>query len=435
MHHRSFLRAYTAMTAAAALALAVSACAPQTATEEPLSLSEQDQNLMRVAASARSAGNLDSAAELYAQFIERNRGSVAGHLELASVQRQKGNRAGAVETLRAAQKIQPDNAEVLAALGMALVSDNHPKEAIAVFDQALSRPGLAENAKLLALNGQGVALDRMGEHAEAQEAYAKVLAADPENIAARNNQGLSQILAGDYAAAAKTLEPLAALPEASSTLRQNLALAYGLMGDKSRAMELGLKDLPSEQAQQNLRFYDYYRSHKLTAAAQAVPVIPVKETPVKAAPASSVAEQSVPVKAAEAPAPEAPKPEEQAKSPGPESRNAPEGLTEEEQQAKAPAADAPADVPAIDDEMLSASETEMPSQPAEIAAAAEKTEPAENADALVPAAGEALPAATDAGGETDTLFRDALLGSAPNPTPEKRAGEPAFLHDTSRPKH
>lgn len=278
------------LIAYALLPLLLAACdsLPPVESRHGGGLSEKEQNLFSIAASTRAAGNLDGAAELYRQMAVGSTGSVVAHLELASIYRQQKKPEMAVEVLRSGQALQPQDEKLLTALGAALIAAGQPKEALSVFDEAL-----AANAQSAgALNGRGAALDALGEHAQAQTSYRKALRADGGNVAVLNNLALSLILTDHYDDAIAILEKLNTGETASPTLRQNLALAYGLKGNRKKAMELGLKDLSTEEAAENLKFYDYYQQLKKTGepAQQAVPVAPVslRHAKAKAAPVVAV---------------------------------------------------------------------------------------------------------------------------------------------------
>lgn len=102
------------------LPLLVAACggAPDSA-DKSKELSSQEQRTLVMADNLRQSGNLDGAAEMYRELAANSHGSVAGHLGLASILRQEHKPEEAVAVLRAAQKLQPDNAQVLLPLGSA----------------------------------------------------------------------------------------------------------------------------------------------------------------------------------------------------------------------------------------------------------------------------------------------------------------------------
>jgi Flp pilus assembly protein TadD len=83
-----------------------------------------------------------------------------------------------------------------------------------------SRP---DDAVLLA--NLGVALDLQDRHVEAQTAYRQSLRVAPNSTATKTNLGLSLALSGDRAGAQRVLAPLAADPSAAQVVRDNLAVA------------------------------------------------------------------------------------------------------------------------------------------------------------------------------------------------------------------
>lgn len=231
----------------------------------------------RLAAKAKSEGDFSGAAEFYRQMAGHSKGAVTAHLELAHIYTRQGQPQKAVGYLREGLKLQPQHPELLTELGFALIRSQKPQDALTALEQAIAAKPSAS-----ALNGKGVALDMQGQHTQAQAAYHQGLALAPEDAAIGNNLALSLILSDKYDEAIALLEPLTARPEARSTERQNLALAYGLKGDKERAIALGLKDLPQEQVQENVKFYELYQQNRSAAplSVAAVPVEPVEAKPV-----------------------------------------------------------------------------------------------------------------------------------------------------------
>lgn len=264
------------------LAALLAACQPPFSDISREDTGEKEHGLLQIAAGARSAGNLEGAAELYRRAAAESKHSVTAHLELASLYRQQRKPELAVEILREAQKRQPKNVRVLSALGGGLIAAGRPEEALPLFDEALTQ----DTHDIGALNGRGVALDNMDRHEDAQKSYRRALIAEPESSVVLNNLALSLILSDDYAEAAGILEKLVARPDALPTMRQNLALAYGLQGNHVKAMELGLKDLPPEEAQENLKFYEYYAGLRQAGVPshRAVPVAPVELRPAASPP-------------------------------------------------------------------------------------------------------------------------------------------------------
>lgn len=192
--------------------------------------------------------------------------------------RRSGNPQQAVAMLRDALAQHPDDAALLTQLGYALIETGKPeasKEAVTVFDKVIAlQPGNAS-----AYTGKAVAFDHTGNHLAAQDLYEQALRLEPGSVSIRNNLGMSLILNGQYDRAITLFEALRQDAESNKTVQQNLALAYGLKGDPGKAMSLNLKDLPEEQAKENLQFYDTYASRMRKQAPDSSMQIGFTETP------------------------------------------------------------------------------------------------------------------------------------------------------------
>ncbi len=231
------------------------ACAQQNLEEGKLgSVADADRyaSLIRLAQTTQATGNDAAAAELYRQAAILSGTDVEAQLALAAIYRKEKNPTAAESVLRDALKRKPGDARVLAELGMALAAGGKSAEAVTAFDEAIK----ADPRQASAYNGKGVVLDTEGKHSQAQAAYRQGLAFAPDSAATKNNLALSLILTGDTAEAIQLLEPLVSTQAATATMRQNLALAYGLEGNDAKAMEWSLRDLPPEQARENLKFYE-----------------------------------------------------------------------------------------------------------------------------------------------------------------------------------
>jgi len=269
----------------AALLVAVSlltACGGSELAKNPkqdavIAMAGKEGSLMRLANATRAGGDLKTAAQLYEQAIAGSKDSVAPHLALADLYEEIGKAQLAVGVLRDAEKLQPQNTEVLRALGNALVSVGEPAQAVDVFDRAATVD--AADARLY--NGKGVALDMTGDYAGAQQAYQQAIDADAkdEDSYIKNNLALSYLMNDRFNEAIDVLQPLLLQGNPNPTIRQNLALAYGLKGDRDKAMKLGIKDLTKEQAEENLAFYEMYLKSrkampaKLEKSQSAAPVV------------------------------------------------------------------------------------------------------------------------------------------------------------------
>ncbi|MEM9739180.1 MAG: hypothetical protein AAF829_04865 [Pseudomonadota bacterium] len=135
------------------------------------------------------------------------------------------NFAGARRALQAAAVIAPDDAGVLASLGLAN--------------------------------------DRLGDHTTAQVAYRQALEIDPERVATLSNYGFSLALSGDLNAAEIHLRRAMALAETNTNVQQNLALVLGLQGRFDEMMAVA-GDAPADVMKRNADLLRALRGEDVT---------------------------------------------------------------------------------------------------------------------------------------------------------------------------
>ena len=172
--------------------------------------------------------------------------------------RASGDGARAVSLMQGLQLRHENDPEVLLHLGYALIADGQFEEAVGLYDMLTAM----QPRNSLAFNAKAVAFDYAGNHVGAQEVYDKALRIDSTSHTIKNNLALSYILNNEPKKAVALLAPLAKQPEAPPALRQNLALAYALVGDEKKSREMNLRDLTPEQADENQKFYAYYKKLK-----------------------------------------------------------------------------------------------------------------------------------------------------------------------------
>ena len=145
-------------------------------------------------------------------------------------------------------------AGTLSAQGYDLLAKEQPRPALAIFEQAIA----ANERDVHALQGKGIALNRLGKHGEAELAYGQALKVDPSAMGVSNNLAMSKILRGEYGEAISLLTPLAAKHPTNATVQENLALANCLIGKREDAKKLYSQRLPPAQVEENLKFCKEY---------------------------------------------------------------------------------------------------------------------------------------------------------------------------------
>lgn len=222
-----------------ALCAMVAACAPA-GPQGSVDASRQEAvardpaALLRIGAAAEQAGDIDSAGAFYRRAADLRPGSAMVQLGLARSLAEQGETGKAIEALQAARAADPSNPALAATLGRMLVLAHRPEAALVVFRDGLAQaPGLPS-----LLIGQGVALDAVGQHGEAQDSYRQVLAHDPDSVAARNDMALSLALSGRKDESVVLLQRVLPASEGFSrgTVTDNLSLVLGLSDDRSAAL-------------------------------------------------------------------------------------------------------------------------------------------------------------------------------------------------------
>jgi Flp pilus assembly protein TadD len=218
-------------------------------------LDEKGRIQMRLAESAREAGNFPYAAKLYRTLAAGQPGNAPLHVALGDTLTGAGDFDAASEAYRDAIAADRFSTDARLGLGRVAMQLRQPDLAVVQFGAVVDQAPHDARGHV----GLGVAMDTLGRHAEAQKEYRSALAINPNNRTAISNLGLSLALAGNPAEGEALLEPLADGPSSTPRLRQNLALVLGLKGDSTRAAQLARADLTEQDVRANLAFYEAAR--------------------------------------------------------------------------------------------------------------------------------------------------------------------------------
>ena len=248
------------LVAACAL-LSVVACAPNSARtpiEPRLAVAtdgEREQGrygtLLRLAASARAAGDRAAAVSLYQQAIADDRGRIDAYVLLGDTLVEMEAFDDAATAYQDALGRDGDNVAAHRGYARAMLGLNRPEVAVVHYQAVLGEAA----DDLQAHNGLGVAYDLAGQHEAAQDAYRAGLKIARDSMLLRNNLGLSLALSGNHAESIEMLRAVVDEPGAKARNRQNLALAYGLAGDLTAAERISRLDLDEESVQNNLSYF------------------------------------------------------------------------------------------------------------------------------------------------------------------------------------
>lgn len=218
----------------------------------------EEQALLTKGDTARALGRYEQAEEYYTQAAGLSKGAVRAHLELADIHRGNGDEAAARHILKEAYTLNPRNLEAAKGYAQSLLRAGETQEAAHIAADVSGR--YPHDVRLLNLHG--IALDRLGRHAEAQKLYSQAMeesATAKDREVTANNHALSLVASREYDAAIHMVETHIPDARSKTSSRQLLALIYGIKGDTDSAYELGLRDLSLLQVNENLRFYGQLR--------------------------------------------------------------------------------------------------------------------------------------------------------------------------------
>ena len=205
----------------------------------------------RLADRAAASGDFATSATLYRQAFDANPNSLDALVGLGRSYAGLGQYARAEQALLEASARRKGDPAILLELARVQIAAGKPQSALANLEAARARAP----RDLRILTAQGIALDRLSRHAEAQAVYRDGLARDPTHFALLSNLGLSYGLGGAPDQGIQILRELVRDREATAKTRGNLALLYGLAGRDREAAATLQGDLPPGEIQQNLAYY------------------------------------------------------------------------------------------------------------------------------------------------------------------------------------
>jgi len=171
----------------------------------------------------------DSIAQIKEQFLD-----AYSFLRAGMANERTGNYPGAVRSYRRGLEIEPENVELLNAMGFSLFQQGKSAEAVVAFEKALAvdpkhwkahnnlalaaidigelevaeahyRESLAIKPQPAIYNDLGFVLERLGMPEQAAEEFRKALELDPQSASARYNLGASLVRSGEFTEAERHL--------------------------------------------------------------------------------------------------------------------------------------------------------------------------------------------------------------------------------------
>ncbi len=165
------------------------------------------------------AGRLDEAVALAKANLKERPDMAGASLQLAYLERARGNLPAAVEAARRAVFLKPLDAEAVSLLGAYLTEFGRPQEAIATLEPYVK----VTAPDFDVLTALGLAYSSSGRIPQAREAFLKARDADPSNATGLVNLGTLELMAGNRDAARGALEQ-------ALELDSSIAKAYNTLG-------------------------------------------------------------------------------------------------------------------------------------------------------------------------------------------------------------
>jgi arylsulfatase A-like enzyme/Flp pilus assembly protein TadD len=216
--------------------IAAAAPAPQkevfTAADDPKNLIEIDTR-NRAVVTSFMAGRLDEAIELARENLRLRPDMAGANLQLAYLERARGDLSAAISAARRAVSLKPLDPEGLALLGAYLTEAGRPREAVALLDPYV-RAAAVDYDVVTAL---GLAQAALGQAAGARESFEAARRLDPGNAMPLVNLGTLALVAGDRPAARSLLTEALSLDPSTAKAHNTLGVMAAQEGRLDEAID------------------------------------------------------------------------------------------------------------------------------------------------------------------------------------------------------
>jgi arylsulfatase A-like enzyme/Flp pilus assembly protein TadD len=179
------------------------------------------------------AGDIDGALALAHQILAQRPNDPLTHLQLAYLERARGNLAAAIAAARRAVALRPSDAESVALLGVYLTEDGRPAEVVTLLAPYVSQP----RPDLDVLTAYGMALARLDRGKEALATFERARAVDASNAMVRVNIGTVHLMGGDLARAREEFQAALALDPDVARAHNSLGVVAAREGHMPEAIE------------------------------------------------------------------------------------------------------------------------------------------------------------------------------------------------------
>lgn len=203
-----------------------------TAEDDPKRLIDVDTRTRGVIRLYRE-GDIEGALALCRENIRQRPDMPLAYLQLAYLERARGNIGGAVVAAHQAFELRPLDAESVSLYAVYLTEAGRPKEAAEVLAPYMT----AVQPDLDVLTARGMALASLGRREEALETFERARATDPSNARVLVNIGTVYLMAGDLTQARQAFEAALDVDPGVARAHNSLGVIAAREGRTDEAIE------------------------------------------------------------------------------------------------------------------------------------------------------------------------------------------------------
>ena len=202
-----------------------------TEADDPKNLIDIDTR-NRAVVTAFMNGRIDEAIELAKENLRQRPTMSGANLQLAYLERARGNLNAAIVAARRAVFLRPLDAEGLALLGAYLTEAGRAKEAVALLDPYVKAAALEYDV----VTALGLARAALGQAPQAREAFETARRLDPSNAMGLVNLGTLSLMSGDRNGARASLNEALALNPSTAKAHNTLGVMAAQEGRLEEAI-------------------------------------------------------------------------------------------------------------------------------------------------------------------------------------------------------
>jgi Flp pilus assembly protein TadD len=200
--------------------------------DDPKRLVELDSMISEML-SLHAAGRIDRALGVGRELVRRRPGMASVHLQIAYLERSRGNLDAALTELRRAVALRPTDPEAVSLLGTYLTEAGNAGEAAALLGPYAKQPG----QDLDVLTAYGMALATSGKRQDALAIFERARTEHPTNAMVLVNVGTVLLLDGNVAGARQAFEAALDIDPGVARAHNSLGVIAAREGRMAEAIE------------------------------------------------------------------------------------------------------------------------------------------------------------------------------------------------------